>query len=268
MAWVKEFSGISNTPVTNTLQVTVPAGGVPAGHFLVLGIAHRGTGTPTWAVTDSRSNTWTINPTFGTDLIGATADGGVMATCVVATTLLAGDTITMTSSTGTIDRIAACFEEFDDNVTQVAADAGSTNDNGGAQGNVLTSGTFNTTQNDELLIGVLNMVSIGRVFTQDAPWTAGTKIATSSGSGDRAVVVVWRTVSSTGTYAATGTFNTSAFYSFLAAGYKISTTPRTGYAKVWDGGAWVSHPAKVWNGSAWVTHKMRGWDGSGWTIGK
>jgi hypothetical protein len=264
MAWVKEFSGISNTSVTNTLQVTVPAGGVAVGHFLVLGIASSGTGTPTWSVTDNRSNTWTSNLK---DEITTTGNTGAMVTCVVGTTLQAGDIITLTSTTGTVDRIAACIEEFDDVITGI--DTSSSNDNGGVTASSLTSGNFTTTQNDELLIGVLNMVSIGRVFTATSPWTPGTKIATSSGSGDRAVVVVWQTVSSTGTYAATGTFNSSALYSFLGAGFKITAAgSRTGKAKVWNGSVWVSHPAKVWNGSAWVAHPMKGWDGSSWTIGK
>jgi hypothetical protein len=264
MAWIKEFSGISNTSVTNTLQVTVPAGGVAAGHFLVLGIASSGTGTPTWSVTDTRSNTWTSNLK---DEITTTGNTGAMVTCVVSITLQAGDIITLTSTTGTVDRIAACFEEFDDTVT--AIDTSSSNDNGGASGSALTSGNFTTTQNSELLIGVLNMVSIGRVFTATSPWTAGTKIATSSGSGDRAVVVVWQIVSTTGTYAATGTFNSSALYSFLGAGFKTSAVvSRTGKAKVWNGSSWESHPAKVWNGSAWVDHPMKAWDGSSWTLGK
>src|SRR5690348_16009502 len=111
MAWVKEFSGISNTAATSTLAVTVPAGGVAAGHFLVLGIANSGTGTATWGVTDSRSNTWTVNLS---DQVTTTGNTGTMATCVLTTSLQAGDTITMTSSTGTIDRIAASFQEFDD----------------------------------------------------------------------------------------------------------------------------------------------------------
>lgn len=266
MAWVKEFSGISNTSVTNTLQVTVPAGGIAAGHFLILGIASSGTGIPTWNVIDSRSNTWTVNLTDPIAPSGGNC--GAMVTCVVSTSLLAGDIITLTSSTATVDRIAACVEEFDDIVTGI--DTSSTNDNGGATGSVLTSGSFTTTQNDELLVGVLNMVSIGRVFTADSPWTAGTKITTTSGSGDRGVVVVWRPVSSIGTYAATGTFTGgSALYSFLAAGFKTSVVvPRSGKAKVWDGSAWVSHPMKVWNGGAWVEHDAKGWDGSAWVIGK
>jgi hypothetical protein len=265
MAWVKEFSATSSVSATNTLIATVPAGGVSAGHFLVLGIAHRGTGVATWGVTDSRSNAWTVNLTKAVG--AATGDAAVMVTCVVATTLQAGDTITMTSSTATVDRIAACFEEFDDIVT--AIDTSSTNDNAGASSASPTSLSFTTTQNDELLIGVLNMVSIGRVYTPDAPWTAGTKIATSSGTGDRAVVVQWRTVATTGSYAASGTFNSSALYAFVGAGFKTSAVaPRTGKAKVWNGSAWVAHPAKVWNGSSWVAHPMKGWDGSSWTTGK
>jgi hypothetical protein len=264
MAWVKEFSGISNTAATNTLAVTVPAGGVSAGHFLVLGITNSGTGASTWGVTDSRSNTWTVQLAKQVQVTGNT---GTLVTCVPTTSLQAGDTITMTSSTGTVDRIAACFEEFDDIVT--AIDTSSTNDNTGASSAAPTSLSFTTTQGTELLIGVLNMVSPGRVYTPTAPWTAGTKILTTNGAGDRAVVVQWQSVSVTGSYASTGTFNSSATYSMLGAGFKVTAAgPRTGKAKVWDGSAWVSHPAKVWDGSAWVTHPMKGWDGAAWKLGK
>lgn len=264
MAWVKEFSGISNTSATNTLVVTVPAGGVSAGHFLALGISSSGTGLPTWNITDSRSNTWTVH---GVDQVAALGNFGTLASCVLTTTLQAGDIITITSTSGVVDRMAAGIEEFDDIVTGI--DTMSTNDNGGASSAAPTSLNFTTTQNDELLIGVINMVSAGRVYTATAPWTQGTKILTTSGSGDRAVVVQWRTVSSTGSYAASGTFNSSATYSMLAAGFRTTgAVPRTGKAKVWNGSAWVSHPAKVWNGSAWVDHPMKAWDGANWIIGK
>jgi hypothetical protein len=264
MAWVKEFSAISSTPATSTLVVTVPAGGVGIGHFLVVGITNSGTGAATWGVTDSRSNTWTVNLS---DQVAATGNTGTMASCVLSTALQAGDTITLTSSTGVVDRIAASFQEFDDIVTSI--DTSSTNDNAGASNAAPTSLSFTTTQNDELLVGVINMVSSGRVYTADAPWTQGTKAITTNGAGDRAVVVQWRTVSTTGSYAASGTFNSSATYSMLGAGFKTSAAvTRTGKAKVWNGSAWISHPAKVWNGSAWVAHPMKAWDGTSWKVGK
>lgn len=43
---------------------------------------------------------------------------------------------------------------------------------------------------------------------------------------------------------------------------------RSGKPKVWNGSAWVAHPAKVWNGSAWVTHAIKGYDGSTWIASK
>lgn len=43
---------------------------------------------------------------------------------------------------------------------------------------------------------------------------------------------------------------------------------RSGKPKVWNGSAWVAHPAKAWNGSAWVTHAIKGYDGSGWVKSK
>lgn len=38
----------------------------------------------------------------------------------------------------------------------------------------------------------------------------------------------------------------------------------TGYAKVWDGSAWVKKPVKVWTGSAWEIKPVKHWNGSAW----
>jgi hypothetical protein len=266
MAWVKEFSGAIGT--SNTLQITVPAGGVTAGHFLALGLASSSqTAAPTWTVTDSRQNSWTINPTYGKKTVTGSFDTVALATCVLATTLQAGDIITATSSTGTVTRLAGSVEEFADVISGI--DIGSTGDNGGVSTTAVTSGSFTTNNASELLVGAVCMVSAGRTYTPTAPWSGGTKVATTVGTAERAVVVQWQSVSATGTYASSGTFNTGAIFAAVGAGYSISTGgARSGNAKVWNGSAWVGHPAKVWNGSAWVAHQAKGWNGSTWTVGK
>jgi hypothetical protein len=38
----------------------------------------------------------------------------------------------------------------------------------------------------------------------------------------------------------------------------------TGQPKVWNGTAWVKHPAKVWTGAAWPQKPIKKWDGSSW----
>lgn len=53
--------------------------------------------------------------------------------------------------------------------------------------------------------------------------------------------------------------------------YVVGLAPaatNTGKLKVWDGSAWVSHPAKVWNGSAWVQHPVKVWNGTSWVLSK
>lgn len=43
---------------------------------------------------------------------------------------------------------------------------------------------------------------------------------------------------------------------------------RSGKVKVWNGAAWVAHPAKVWNGAEWVTRKAKGHNGTEFIDGK
>lgn len=268
MAWVKEFSAASSS--SNQLLVfTVPAGGIASGNFLALGLGYVASGSApsSWAISDSRGNNWSINPTYGTKVLTGTFGGATLATCVVSISLQAGDNITAVASGGTVTRIAGVIEEFDDPIT--GFDAGSSNDNSGSVATSITSGSFATTQPNELLLGVVYFVNVGRTYTPDAGWTAGTKIATTNGTGDRAVIMQWQSVSSAGLYASTGTININGQYVALGAGYTISAGgARTGKAKVWNGTAWVAHPTKVWDGSSWVPHKAKGYSGTGWVIGK
>lgn len=48
----------------------------------------------------------------------------------------------------------------------------------------------------------------------------------------------------------------------------ITPAGRSGKPKVWNGTAWVAHPAKVWSGTAWVTHAMKGYNGTDWIPSK
>ncbi len=266
MAWVKEFSAASSG-TGNSINVTVPTGGVPIGHFLVVGIgAAVNTNYPNWLVTDTRSNSWTnehmipLTGSFG---------GATLYTCKVTTALLAGDTITVSSSSGSVQRLAVGVEEFDDNVN--AFDTKAVNEDTSTT-TVVTSGSFTTSHANELLVTVLYFVNQARVLTPSAGWTPGTKIVTTAGSGNRAVQLLWRSVSSTGSYTAGGTFDLGGNYAIIAASYELTIGggggSRTGNAKVWNGSSWVSHPVKVWNGSAWVDHDIKGYDGSTWIVGK
>lgn len=268
MAWVKEASGATGAS-SATVTITVPAGGFPSGHLLVLGvIAVVSGGTPpSMSVTDTAGNTW-VSDRSVLPITGTTTYVQQFSS-VLTSTLSAGNTITVTASGNTPTRYAASVQEFDDTIS--GKDTGSSNDNGGSSTSIITSGSFTTTNADTLIVGTLGLISQSRTLTPGGGYTAGTKVVSTNGSGDRAVQVEWRTVSSTGSYTANGTLDVGSIYAMLGQAYIISGGgggPRTGQAKVWNGSAWVGHPAKVWNGSAWVTHEAKGWNGSSWIVGK
>jgi hypothetical protein len=274
MAWVKEASGATGAS-SATVTITVPAGGFPSGHLLVLGVCCvvSGASAPNLSVSDTRSNTWASDRSI-LPITGATTYVQQFST-VVSTTLNAGDTITITASGNTPSRYAASVQEFDDTIS--GKDTGSTFDNGGSSSASISSGNFTTTNANTLIVGTLGLVSQARTLTPGGVYTAGTKVASTGGSSDRAVQLEWKTVSSAGTYVANGTLNSGSIYGMLAQAYIISgggggggggPRPGSGNPKVWNGSAWVAHPAKVWNGSAWVAHKAKGWDGTDWVESK
>ena len=269
MAWVKEASNVSSAS-SATCVVTVPTGGFPSGHLLVVGAVAvvSGASNPNLTVTDSQGNTWvndrTIAPITGQNTYVT------LTSTIVTTTLNAGDTITVTGAGNTPNRIAVTIQEFDDTIS--GKDTGSTNDNGGTSSASVNSGSFTTANADNLIVNVVGLVSAARIPTAGTNYTLGTKVASTNGTGDRAVYAQWRYVTSTGSYTTPSTLNTGSIYGSLGQGYIISTGggggPRTGKAKVWNGSAWVSHPVKVWNGSSWVEHPAKGHDGTQWVIGK
>lgn len=190
----------------------------------------------------------------------------------ISTTLQAGDTITITPNTST-NRVAVSVYEFDVTLT---ADKSAANDEGDNSASFMTStATTTTTTANELVVGAFALVNPGRIFTLGSGFSEGTKIQTTGGTSDRAIVAEYKFVTSTGAQTATGTLNSSGFwvaavqtFSYSGGGGGGGPRPGTGRPKVWNGSAWVAHDAKVWNGSAWVAHKAKGWDGSNWVESK
>jgi hypothetical protein len=259
MPRVQEFSGIQNTSST-TCAVTVPAGGIPAGDLLVLGIETNATALPTVTVTDTAGNTWTLDGQIQTASSGSTHQ----FRAVLATALNAGDTITVTLAAA-LSRIAVSVQHFDDGI--IAVDNGANGNNGGASSSFPTTDIFGTTHADALIVGTMGIVSAARTFTAGTDYTAGTKVATTNGSGDRAVVMQWQYVSAIDDYVSNGTFNTGSLYGAIARAYALGDPGDpggTGKAKVFVGGAWTAHPFKTWNGTAWQTRTAKRWNGTTW----
>jgi hypothetical protein len=259
MAHIQEIPGFFNT--SNTVcTVTVPAGGIPVGALLILGIGTNAATLPTITVTDAAGNTWSNDGEIQTAASGSTHQ----FRAVVGNSLAAGQLITVTFAAA-LSKCAVSVQQFDDGI--IAIDGGSNGNSGGASSNTPTTGAFTPTHASALLVATFGLVSAGRVFTAGGSYTAGTKVATTSGAGDRAVVMEWQYVSVIASYVGNGTLNSSSLYGAVARSYALGTpgaSGGTGKAKVFVGGAWTSHPFKTWNGTAWQTHLGKRWDGTAW----
>jgi hypothetical protein len=171
---------------------------------------------PTMTVSDPGSNTWNTDQSIN----AGTSGSAYQISCVVTSALSSGDTITITSSQSNA-RFACVIEEFDDIVT--GTDVGATGNSGGvSDATPTTSFTATTSQADELLVGVMGIVSPARIYTPGAGFTGGTDIVSTAGSGDRGVVVQWKYLTSTGTQRSNGTFNSASIYGATVEAYKIT----------------------------------------------
>jgi hypothetical protein len=259
MGHIQEFSGFFNT--SNTVcTATVPAGGIPAGDLLILGIGTNAATLPSITVTDTAGNTWSLDG----EIQVAASGSAHQFRAVIAAALDAGDLITVTFAAA-LSRCAVSVQHFDDGI--IAIDNGANGNNGGASSNVPTTASFTTTHADALIVATLGLVSAARILTAGAGYTAGTKVATTNGAGDRAVVMEWQYVTAIDTYVANGSLNSSSLYGFVARAYALGDPGApggTGKAKVFVGGSWTSHPFKTWNGTTWQTHLGKRWNGTAW----
>lgn len=210
---------------------------------------------------DSRHNTWRFVRSVRTGVLDTST---LIMYCYVESTLNIGDTITFSFNGVVADRIAISVAHFNDPLT---ADVGTVTDGGGVNTtNLFTPATATTTDANELVIGMFALNSPSRTFTATNGFTALTKVQTTNGASDRAIVPEYKYVSSTGTYTANGTLDLGSEYSGVVQTFRLAIPPdvRTGRAKTWDGSAWTARDVKTWNGSAWGRHRMKGVRASGW----
>lgn len=259
MTFVAEFSGFQNT--AGAPCVVAITSTVPVGHFLALGLSTAAvTGPQLETVADSKGNTWTKAREGQTG-----SSGGVhLWFCKVATELVSGDTITITPPNTNVAKQPATVQHHDVDIFAMDATGGVVN-TPAATSAAPTSTLFTTTQDEELLIGVLNLVSAARTFTPTSPWIAGTKVVTTSGSGDRGVQMVHRYVSAAGNYQAQGTFNSSALYGMIGQGFKLATAPDDRSGRLWfwnpvDSEWQPGGPLELHDGSDWVEYPIYGWE--------
>ncbi len=211
-------SAASKTAGT-TLTISVPTGGVPAGHTLIIRSVADFTSNGA-TVTDTRGNSYTRDRTAanGGSTIRASISSGF-----ISTDLQDGDTITITWPSSVTVR-AAVIDEFNNiaNPTTVDTQNGATN--------ISTTPAVNLTPTnaDDLLV---TMVAVegptDETFTNDTlhQWSGLTRAGTTGGSttSNRTVNGAYRAVGSTGTYTYAPTLGTSESWVNLAVAYKAGT---------------------------------------------
>lgn len=216
VAFVREVaSGNNGTSSVLTLVLTVGAAGAALGDLVVVYAVQGGSRTLS-SVSDSRGNTWTVAKT----LANGSSHGTAIASSLLATALVSGDTITLTwSGTGRGAGIALEFSGLASSPFDVAA--GGT----GAATPYASGLTATSAGADNLIIGAVSQGAALVTITPEAlspAWTEQDSIA-SVGSFTRSVHALWRIVADgPTTYEHSGTFASSQTYVSLAAVYKAA----------------------------------------------
>lgn len=252
--YVAEYSGVTNNGGSTT-TVTL-SGGVPVGDSLVIAIVTQKSSAPVRyaTVSDTHSNTWRF---VRSNLITGTDTVVTLMYSYIINPLSSGNTITVKHQ-APIDRAAVSVVHFNDPLT---ADVGNEGDNGGtASATLVTAATATTADASELVFGMFGLLSASRIFTATNGFTGLTKVFTTNGSSDRAIVPEYKYVGSTGTYTANGTLDSGSIYGGIVQTFRLAVPADTRYGrpKVWDGGSWNEHDAKTWNGSSWDFHRVKG----------
>lgn len=211
------------TQSTTSLSATVVTTTVPAGATILLAVvwdAPSPGGVPTIAsVVDDRGNTYSSTPDVsvgaGVTLALAIVRG------VVTTPLQVGDEITVTISGDARGRWAVQADAFDDldadPLDQVASNAP------GSSGSLSTGVTAATEQPTELVYCAFGF-GANRTPTVPGGWTAGPKVESDAGSGDRGLQVMHRYVDVAGTQEGTLTLSSSSTYAGAVATYLAEAT--------------------------------------------
>jgi hypothetical protein len=215
------------TAITAVSSLAIPVtAAVPTGRTVIGAVAWESTaGTiPTISsITDSRGNTWTVTP----DAAAGGASNVTVATVIIrariTTALQAGDTVTVTISSGTRTRWVAQLDHFDD-VNTSPLDKTAHNDNPGSSTALSTGATTATAQNYELLVAAFAFgLPAARTVTIPGGWSGGAQVATAAGSTNRALQLVWQYSAATGTQQGTITLDAASTYCGAIATYKATS---------------------------------------------
>lgn len=200
-----------------TLAITVPAGGVPAGHTLIVRVAtDYSAGAPT--VADSRGNVYTRDRTAPNS--GNTMRASIFS-CPVTTALQEGDNITVTSASVTARSIAA--DEFANVLQPVSVDV----TNGATNTSASPTITITTTHANDLLVGLTAVKApVDDTYTEDVirQWTNLPRIGTTGDASTTNITVsgAYRAAGTSGAYTHNPALGSSAPWIELLCAYRCS----------------------------------------------
>jgi len=208
---------------SGTSQALTLSTGCSAGNTVILSFGARATSLPTVTVTDSRSNTWTVD---SGPLIGSNNLCLVASTRQNTATLQSGDTITVDFGAVTPGQARIWMvEEFSGLATSSYLNV--TDDGTAASGTSVTTGTTAATDtNDELVMAACCYGSGVPSFTKDGTYSAFTTtyqncVADSDGF-NKSLGHEYKIVASTGTQEATATLSASTSWQIVLATYRIA----------------------------------------------
>lgn len=213
IAFVKELVDYSDATSSNSISLTVPSGGVPAGDTLIVTVEYEtGTGSIS-SVSDSSSNTYTVD---ATGRFNGSGNKTAISICsaYMTTALSSGDTITINFA-ASYNHKAAWVTEFSGLASSSFVDQ--TANNNGTNANTVDSGTTaTTTQADELLFASFGVATTGsQTLVPESSPISYTALSSKVYGGSEYAIV-----SSTGTYNATGDFNSANHWAGAIVTYK------------------------------------------------
>lgn len=190
IAFVKAFYDEDNV-------ITIPAGGIAQGNFLVLGFLHDDNTNAVTAINDTAGNTY-AQAVINDD--NAANRHVAIWYAYMTTGLSAGNTITLTQ----VASHAGCIVGEFSGITSVTP-LDKTQQGDTVSGTSHTTGlTASTAQADELLIGVHGTMAGTAAFTNTGSWIRDAAM-TQTPFGVYRVSMQYQIVSSVGTYESTGT---------------------------------------------------------------
>lgn len=206
MGWLRELAQSATLVSGTTLVLTVGAGGAAVGTTVCVAATGAAVGNRTVSsIVDSRANSYSRDVN-----VSSAASPLCLGMARITTALVPGDTITLTFSLA-MTAMAACAHAFDD-VSGAAVD---TFQDQVSSGTALSSSATTTTATaNELLFGAAqvqwNATAPSDDFTATGSFTElAAVLTTGAGSVHRALFPMYRYVTGTGAYAATGTIATA-----------------------------------------------------------